>query len=108
MVNVQQVQNGIVKYVETELASKAVGFNKFAMYFILPKIPNKVTKLIDEYRHNPLAEDFFDENGNLKLDEIYNAAKSAISRSGQFTVYNIIFNESDVDKLYNYIKETTI
>lgn len=108
VVNTQQVQMGVAKYIELELAAKATGFSKFAIYFILPKVSNKVAQLINEYRDNPMTKDFFDTNGNINIDEIYNMAKSAISRSGQFTLYGIIFNESDIDKLYEYIKNTTI
>ena len=108
IVNVQQIQNGVMKYVENEIANKAVGFNKFAVYFILPKISNQTVELINQYKDNIMTKDYFDENGNVKIDELYNAAKTAISRSGQFTFYGIIFNEPDVDKLYSYIRNTTI
>ena len=49
-------------------------------------------------------KDYFDETGNVKLDDLYNAAKAAIAKSGQFTMYGLIFNEADIDKLYEYIK----
>ena len=52
----------------------------------------------------PMMRDLFDENKNLKIDEIYNMAKQAIKKSGQFTYFGIIFNETDNDKRYNYIK----
>ena len=102
MVTVEQIQMGLNRYVEEEIAKKATGFNKFAVYFALPSINKKIPQLINNFK------DFFDENGNINLDEIYNNAKSAISRSGQFSLYGIIFNETDIDKLYSYIKNTTI
>lgn len=102
MVNIEQIQMGLNRYVEEEIAKKATGFNKFAVYFALPSINKKIPQLINNFK------DFFDENGNINLDEIYNNAKSAISKSGQFSLYGIIFNETDIDKLYSYIKNTTI
>lgn len=108
MVNIEQIQMGLNKYIEEEIAKKATGFNKFAVYFALPSINKKIPQLITNFKDNEMAKDFFDENGNINLDEIYNNAKIAISKSGQFSLYGIIFNETDVDKLYNYIKNTII
>lgn len=108
IVNSQQIQLGITNYVEKELASKATGFTKFAIYFMLPNILNKTTAIMNSFQGNELVNDFFDGNGNIKIDEVYNAAKTAINKSGQIVVYGIIFNESDIDKLYNYIVNTTV
>ena len=104
MVTLQQVEQGIIHYVEAEIAQKAVGPTKFMAYFILPQIPKKVEQLFSQYKDNALFKDYLDENGNIHLDEVYNAAKTAIRKSGQIQMFGIIFNESDVDKLYSFIK----
>lgn len=106
IVTVQQVQLGIAKYVENEIAKKATGFKKFAIYFILPQLTNKVTQIVNS--DNIMVKTFLDDNNNIKLDELYAMAKEAIRKSGQFELYGIIFNETDVDSLYSYIKNTTI
>lgn len=107
-VNVQQVQRGIINFIDNELGQKAVGINKFAIYFLLPQIPNKINALYGTYKNNPMFKDFFDESGNVDLDKLYNTSKEAIRKSGQVEYMGIIFNESDIDKLYNYIKNTQI
>lgn len=106
VVNTQQVQMGVVNYIEQEIARKAVGVTKFGVYFMLPKMSKSVVSLINKYQSNPMFEDLFDENGNIKLDDVYNMSKEAIKHSGQFEMFGIIFNESDIDKLYSYIKNT--
>ena len=106
IVTVQQIQLGIAKYVENEIAKKATGFKKFAIYFILPQLTNKVTQIVNS--DNIMDKTFLDDNNNIKLDELYAMAKEAIRKSGQFELYGIIFNETDVDSLYSYIKNTTI
>jgi actin-related protein len=60
-----------------------------------------MTTLLDEEK---CTKDYFDENGNIHLDEVYNTAKTAIRKSGQIQMFGIIFSESDVDKLYSFIK----
>lgn len=104
IVTVEQIQNAIVRFVDTEIGAKATGFTKFAVYFMLPKISRTTTELINQYKDNPMFKDYFDEAGNVKVDDLYNAAKAAITKSGQFTAYGLIFNEVDIDKLYEYIK----
>lgn len=103
-VNAQQVQLGVSKYTDNEIGKKAVGVNKFMVYFALPIINKKVLQYIETYSKDPLTKDMFDENKNIDIDSIYNMAKSAVQKSGQFTMYGIVFNETDIDKLYNYIK----
>ena len=101
---IEQVKQGIIKFIDLEIGSKATGFTKFSVYFMLPKISNMVSDLIVQYKDNPLFKDYLTKDGNIKLDELYNSAKTAISKTGQFTMYGIIFNETDIDKLYEYIK----
>jgi allophanate hydrolase subunit 1 len=103
-VNTQQVQLGLTNFVENEIAKKAVGLNKFMVYFAMPIISKKVMQYVDAYSKDPLTKDMFDDNRNIDIDTIYNMAKTAVQRSGQFTMYGIVFNETDIDKLYSYIK----
>lgn len=105
-VTVQQIQMGVMHYIEQEIAQKAIGVKKFAIYFIMPHLTTKITTLIDQYRQSEMFATFFNESGNIHLDELYRAAKDAIKKSGQVEYAGIIFNETDVDKLYSYIKNT--
>lgn len=108
MVNLQQVEVGIINYIEKEIAQKAVGMQKFAIYFLMPQIPKKIEELFNKNKDNAMLNIYLDENGNIDLDAVYNNAKQAIRKSGQITMWGIIFNESDIDKIYTYIKNTTI
>ena len=104
MVNLEQIQMGILGFVEKEIASKATGFKKFGIYFMLPTIKKSVVDYLVKMKS--FMPDLFDENSNVDLDQFYNLAKDAIKKSGQFEFMGIIFNETDIDKLYSYIKST--
>lgn len=104
MVTIQQVERGIINYAEQEIAVKATGFNKFAIYFIIPSINKKVESFVSKAYENEFTKQYFDNDGNIDLDKIYSNAKQAIARSGKFEFMGIIFNETDVDKLYKYIE----
>lgn len=104
IVTAQQIQRGVSKYIETELARKATGITKFGIYFMMPRISQNTIDYINKFQDNPLFKGMFDESGNIELDEVYNCAKQAIQKSGQVEAYGFIFKEDDIDKLYNYIK----
>ena len=74
------------------------------IYFAMPIINKKIVQYMDTYSNDPLTKDMFDENNNVDIDTVYNMAKTAVQKSGQFTLYGIIFNENDIDRLYAYIK----
>lgn len=101
MVTVEQIQRGVRNYIDTEIGSKAIGFRKFGVYFMLPSIDKYIVQYLNKMKE--FMPEMFDENGMVDIDKIYNNAKSAIKKSGQFEFMGIIFNETDIDKLYSNI-----
>ncbi len=103
IVNVQQIQRGLANYMDAEIAQKAVGVKKFAVYFLIPQINQKVTDTISELNKNNMFAPLFDEHGNIDLDKVYSQAKDAIHKTGQIEFAGIVFTENDIDSLYRYI-----
>ena len=104
VVNIEQVQMGVANFVDREIGAKATGVKKFGVYFLMPTISKSVKDYL--FKLKGFMPDLFDENNNIELDKIYGMAKEAIKKSGQFEFMGIIFNETDIDKLYSYIKST--
>ena len=104
MVNLEQIQAGVMTFIDREIGSKTVGVKKFGIYFIMPTIKKTIGNYVLKFKG--YMPDLFDENNNVDLDAVYNMAKEAIKKSGQFEFMGIIFNETDIDKLYSYIKST--
>lgn len=102
-VNIQQVQVGFSNYMDAEIIVKAASWDKLKFGFVKAIILKQIPNMFNEYRNNPLFKDFVDSNGFINIDEFYSIAKSTIATTGQFVASGLIFNESDVDKLYNYI-----
>ena len=102
-VNTERIQIGVTNYIEQEIASKAVGLQKFITYFALPKVNKMVAHYMLQLKDNPILSDMFNENGDINADEVYNMAKQAVKKSGQFSVYGVILDETDIDKIYAYI-----
>ena len=104
-VTTERIQIGITNFIEQEIASKAVGFQKFATYFVLPKVNKAIEHYMLQLKDNPIMKESFNENGDINIDEIYNMAKQAVRKSGQFSLYGVLLSESDIDKLYAYISK---
>ena len=105
-VNTEQLQRAIMQFFDSEIIAKATGFKKFTMGLVAELYRPKINNIISALTNNTLVKmsDIVDENGLIDVDHLYTAAKEAIKKSGQFIVFDIIFNESDIDKLYNIIQ----
>lgn len=102
-VTIEQVKVGFTAFVEQEVAVKATGVQKFLSYCALPLVGKTVENYAKAGMEHPITAQFFNESGNVNIDELYNMAKSAVRKSGQFTVYGVILGETDIDKIYNNI-----
>lgn len=109
IVTVEQVKLGAANYISQEVWKRATGFKK-CLYWIASELaPEYVQYWVDKAYSDPvMLKKFFDESGNVRLDEVYGLAKRSVENSGQFLAFGLIFNETDVDRLYSYIKSTTI
>lgn len=105
-VTIEQVQAGIVKYIDMEVAAKAEGITKFMVYFFVPSIPKIVTTKVEQLKSSGMFNDIFTEEGNIDIDEAYKRAKMAMERSGKLFIPQISYfiDTTDVDKLYQLIK----
>ena len=107
-VNTNQIQVGLYNFIDKEIGVKAVDLQKFKIYFLLPIIINKAADYINAFKENEFTKGFFNSNGDVDLDAIYGMSTQAIQKSGQFTMGGVILNETDLDRLYNYIKNTSV
>lgn len=106
-ITIEQAQRAILVYLENEVAKKAANLTKFGTYFFMGMIQNKFKSIISNFLQNPLisAMEFVDSNGNIKIDEVYQAARLAMEKAGSISIYGVIFNQSDVDKLYHMMQQ---
>jgi hypothetical protein len=107
-VSINQIQIGITNFIEHEIATKAVGAQKFATYFILPLAKDIVAYNMNKLRKNEFLKSLFNETGNVDIDALYNMSKSAIQKSGSFEILGVILGETDIDKIYSHIRNTVV
>lgn len=105
-VTMEQLQAGVIKYIDSYLAPKATGMQKFTLYFLAPSIPNMIAVKVQEFKNSGMVSDLFDETGNIKLDDVYKRAQEAMKKSGKLYIekLNYFADEQDLQTIYNLIK----
>lgn len=102
--NINQIEMGTMDFIHNEIASKATGLQKFLIYTGSFLGAGMVENLIN--KHQKILKDLgiITTDGAVDIDILYSAAKKGIEKSGKFEYKGIIFDETDIDKLYQYIK----
>ena len=102
-----QVEVGIINYINNEIAIKAQGPMKFIIYTGMALGTPKLEEMFIQYKGHPIikALGIIGEDDEIDIDKLYTAMKKAISKVDTFEYMGIRFNERDVDSLYNYIRK---
>lgn len=111
MVTMQQVKNGLVKYIDTDVLPHLTGIKKLGLGVYTALAANNVVVLIEKYREHPAVAvlDVIDAEGNVDIDKLYQAIAPQFA-NGEKQVINIpligdmTVDKSDLEKLYRYIK----
>lgn len=102
----EQVCNGVVNYVYSDLAPKAPGLKKFGLYTAIPGLPPIVMEKIEELHSNAFYRSCFDENGNIILEEACERLKNGMQHCENIEYEGIRFREADVNALREYIERS--
>lgn len=109
-VTIDQAMRGVVRFADTEIiphlpCGKGIGAG-IALALIMDGGSSRILAL----RDHPAVKlmQIMDEQGNIDLDRLYNAARpkfeNKLSVSVPF-IGELKFDQNDVDKLYKYIQE---
>ncbi len=109
MVTLQQMQQGLSKYVANELTSKMNGAQKWIFGAGAELYIGNIAQIFNKLKAHPMvsALGVIDEQDQIDLDKLYTVVLHQadhgpmtidIPMAGAFT-----FDRSDVEKLYNYI-----
>jgi hypothetical protein len=111
MVTIDQAMRGVAQYADNEIiphlpTGKGIGAG-IALALIMDGGKAQLLKL----RENPAVQmmGIMDEEGNIDLDRLYNAARTRVDGKKIPLTIPVIgelrFDVNDVDRLYKYIQE---
>ena len=113
MVTMNQVKTGILQYIVSDGSKILSDGQKFAAKLVVCMLLNNFNKNTFAFRENMIAQFAFayiDDENNVDIEQLYQAAKEAMSKDGQSVdipkVGKIKFTHADIDSLYKYISQS--
>ena len=103
MVGYEQIRKGLVNYINRDivpLAPKALGIGLAAFAPVVAE-----AKLKELMSHPLLAGTGLIDNNTVDIDKVMCLIKPAAEGKWPIEMFGFNFTESDLDKLYRYIKE---
>lgn len=114
MVTIDQIESGVVKFIDAEIAPKIpvnIPNGQLKKVVFLAGAAYAVRKNIRQYAGHPMVAQLgaVDEAGNVDLDGLLEAARSAVPETGMKATVPILgdltFYAEDLERLAAYIKE---
>lgn len=104
----ERVKDGMMKYIQEEIANKAPTHIKFLIYTGTFLGTAKFDCILEKLKDNIIIQTLgvIDEDDDIDIEALYEAAKKAMGKVGTVEYMGIRFNDSDVDCLYNHIKRS--
>ena len=101
MVTIEQVKNGLTKYIDAEILPNMTGGKRFAL--------GVCAALMIQNAENTLGK-LMDGGNNIDIDKVYAAATDTLKGMEKFSMDLpmlgvLTFRQSDLDALYAAIKE---
>lgn len=111
MVTLSQVQNGLVKYLDTEIMPQINGWQKWVFGAAMSVSLSKAANILNELKENAFIKmlDIIDENDKIDIDTIYQefrkqAQKGPVTFNVPIVNLPLTLNSADIDKMYQLIK----
>lgn len=113
MVTIEQVQNGVLKFIDTEVIARLSAVEKLVVGGGAGLIAAKLPAVLNGYADNKMfsALGLYDaEHGEIDIDALYNAIKPYIGADPipvkiPFVGITLKLTQREIDMLYKYIKE---
>ena len=108
-VTVDQISEGVARYVDMELVPKVPGLRKWVLGAFGGYAVKMVKDKAMESREMLESAGLMDADGLVDLDALYSSLRKTAGASGPVTEHlpmlgDVTFDSSDIDKLYTYIR----
>ena len=100
-VNLFNVKNGFIKWYDENIATMG-----WKTMLLAPVIPVIFDNYVD--KNKEMLQYVFDADNNVDIDILYNKYMDILNRNGKLEITGLVFDKSDLTKLYESIKSTTV
>lgn len=110
----EQLQAGAAKYIDVEIVSKISGWQKWVLGAACALALNNSKDTFGKIKEHPFIAmlDVISPEGEIDIERLHSAFRQQATQSGATTfniplVGGLTLNETDIDKLYQYVKEAS-
>ena len=96
----QEIPLVMAEYVDSQVAPKANGMQKFGTYAMLYVVNNKLPEIVTRYTPIMRMTGIMDDAGAIDLDYVHSMAADAMSHAGSVNVLGFNMDGTDVESLY--------
>lgn len=109
MISVQQAIQGISRYIDAEVLPHMTGAKKVGVGVYTALALRNAAGVVDKLKTHPAIAmlDVIDANNMIDVDALYNVAMPMFAEKQRINVPvigELVFDQSDVEKLYRYLK----
>lgn len=112
MVTMQQIQNGLMRYIDEEILPHLTGIKKIGLGAYTALAAQNFVQVILSYKDHPAVSvlHVMDDKGDVDIDRLYKAVAPQFANGERQTITIPLIGDYTVDKtdleaLYRYIKE---
>ena len=104
MVTKEQFKNGVLRYVDNEIANKVGGVRKWLVIIASTEMTANMDSLLSKLPKNGYVQN----DGMIDIDRLYTDMHRIAEQTGPVTEHipvigDVTFNTSDIESLYRYI-----
>lgn len=112
MATINQLQAGILKYINTDVLPHIEGWKKLAVGGYINLASANFPGLLMQIKNHPAVSvlGVFDDENNIDIDKLHAALDPMFESGEKYTVPipmagDLIINKSDLEKIFRYVKE---
>ena len=100
MISTSDIPAIVSQYIDSQVAPKASGMQKFGVYSILFVMNSKMPEIVARYTPVMRMAGIMDDNGMIDLDFTYNLTKDAMGHAEKVNLFGYVLDSTDVESLY--------
>lgn len=111
MATVEQVQQGLLKYIDSDIMPKLGGLKKIGLGAYVALASRNARGVLEKYMHHPGVEvlGVISEGGEIDVDALYQAIAPMMANGEKVPISipmigEIRLDRSDLDKIYQNVK----
>lgn len=112
MATMQQVKNGLVKYIDTDVLPHLSGVKKLGLGVYTALAADNLVGLMEKYKDHPAVAvlNVIDAQEDVDIDKLYQALSPMFDSGAKQTIHipligDMTVDRTDLEKLYRYMKE---